>query len=439
MKKTDKILNGLPSSAVPPPYAEMIRGVERVALAGRYLLFFTMLAAFYLGHLRGEYVDIVVIGLAILIHGVYTHWALWKNRLDLLASRLNFVLYLVELSVIVLFSGGDESAAFVLYILFLICLSAYRRELRIFLAAAILCCLAFTLVLFIEWRLDGISRPLGELFFKQMSLILAGWFVGNLSQRLRSAEEESHNQARRVMSSEATLRAILDHTGDPILVFDENDIVGYVNESACHYFGRPREAMVGLRARAFVFDDGTLPQKMSVLRQKGQFQGEQLMIGSDGEERAADVLVRSFIRDGKPFYVTLIHDISPQKDLQEATRQANMRLERLTRQLRHLDELRTGFLAAISQKLRSPLSAVLGFIEMLLQEELGDITREQRKALQTCRRGTLRAFRIIDEALVTGHEGDTHKRPGSVEAASRAVQNPERPADAKASTDSSGE
>ncbi|HOF41733.1 MAG TPA: PAS domain S-box protein [Candidatus Hydrogenedentes bacterium] len=406
---------------------------------GRYLLFFAMLALFFLGHLKGEYVDIAVIGMAILLHGSYTHWALWKNRLDFLVSRLNFVLYLVELSVIVLFSGADESPAFVLYILFLIGFSAYRRELRTLLAAAAACCLAFTVVLIIEWRFAGLSRSLGDLIFKQMTLLLAGWFVGNLSQRLRHAEQESHNQAQRVASSEATLRAILDHTGDPILVFDENDLVVDVNESACHYFGRIREALMGQRVRTFVFDDGTLPQKMSVLRHKGQLQGEQLMIGPDGEERAADVLVRSFIRDGKPYYVTLIHDITPQKDLQEATRQANMRLERLTRQLRHLDELRTGFLAAISQKLRSPLSAVLGYIEMLLQEELGDITREQRKALQTCRRGTVRAFRIIDEALVTGHEGDAHKKSAAGDTAPRAVENPERPADARAPAGSPGE
>jgi hypothetical protein len=41
---------------------------------------------------------------------------------------------------------------------------------------------------------------------------------------------------------------------------------------------------------------------------------------------------------------------------------------------------------------------------MLLQEELGDLTKDQRKALQTCRRGTLRAFRIIEETLAVRKE-----------------------------------
>jgi len=417
------IQTGPPGSTEPDPYAVMIRGIERVALAGRYLIFTTMLALFVLGHIKGNVRDAAVISAALILHSVFAHWALWKNRLDLLVSRFNFLLYLVELSIIVSFSGADESPTFVLYILFLIGFSAYQRQLRSLIAAAIVCCLAYTLVLFIEWRLVGLSSSLGELVFKQMSILLAGWLVGNLSQRIRRAEEESHSQALRVASSEAALRAILDHTADPILVFDENDLVVDANDSAGQYFGQARETLLGQRMRTFIFDDGTLPQKRSVLQHKGQLRGEQLLIGPDGEERAADVLVRSFIRDGKPYYVTLIHDITPQKDLQEATRQANLRLERLNRQLRHLDELRTGFLAAISQKLRSPLSAVLGYIEMLLQEELGDITREQRKALQTCRRGTVRAFRIIDEALALGSEGETQKMPEPAEAPPRPAKN----------------
>jgi signal transduction histidine kinase len=156
--------------------------------------------------------------------------------------------------------------------------------------------------------------------------------------------------------------------------------------------------------RSFLFDDGTIPQKFAAMRRRGFFNGEQLVIGPDGEERAVELIIRSFTRDDKQYYVALGHDVTPQKELQEATRQANLRLERLNRELRHVDQLRTGFLSTISQKLRSPLSAVLGYIEMLLQEELGDLTKDQRKALQTCRRGTLRAFRIIEETLAVRKE-----------------------------------
>lgn len=388
-----------PMSVQIDSYTAMIRGIERVALAARYVIFATMLALFVLGQIPGNVHDVTVIAVVVVFHCLFAHWVLWTHRYGLLVTYFNFFLYLIELSIIVSFSGADESPAFVLYIIFLIGFTAYKREFPIIMLATVACVLAFSIVLLIEWRLVGISVTLGELVFKQLSIVVTGWLAGNLSQRLRQAEEESFSQAQRLAASEATLRAILDHTADPILVFDEQEVVVDANDGACQYFGTAREHVVGQRLRTFLFDDGTLPQKAAAMRRKGQFHGEQLVIGPDGEERAADIVVRSFIRDNKQYFVALMHDITPQKDLQEATRQANLRLERLNRELRHVDGLRTGFLSAVSQKLRSPLSAVLGYIEMLLQEELGDVTDEQRKALQTCRRGTLRAFRIIDDTL----------------------------------------
>jgi signal transduction histidine kinase len=64
--------------------------------------------------------------------------------------------------------------------------------------------------------------------------------------------------------------------------------------------------------------------------------------------------------------------------------------------------MKTQFLATMSQKLRSPLTALLGFVELLLHEELGEITPEQREALQSCRRSARRTFSLMDEALEFG-------------------------------------
>lgn len=385
-------------------YLALIRSVEGVALAARHLVLLIMVLLFFMGYIRGNLFDLGIITGVVIAHSLFAHWALWSHRYTLLVSPFNFLLYLFEFSIIVSFSGADESPGFVLYVLFLIGFSAYRRELRTIMLAALACCAAFTVVLLIEWRVAGMSRSAGELIFKQLSILAGGWLVGNLSHRLLRLEQQSFSQAQRVASSEAALRTILDHAADPILVFDENEFVVDANDGACQYFNTSREELVGQRVRSFLFDDGTIPQKFAAMRRRGFFNGEQLVIGPDGEERAVELIVRSFTRDDKQYYVALGHDVTPQKELQEATRQANLRLERLNRELRHVDQLRTGFLSTISRKLRSPLSAVLGYIEMLLQEELGDLTKDQRKALQTCRRGTLRAFRIIEETLAIRKE-----------------------------------
>ncbi len=413
------------------PYTNLIRCVERTALAMRHALFLTMLTLFYLGHLRGNHTDAIVIASIVLAHSVFAHWVLWTGRYRLFMSHFNFLLYMAEITVIVAFSGAGDSPGFVLYIIFLIGFSAYQRGFRTILLAALLCSAAYAAVLAAEWRLVGPSRPLGELAFKQLTILASGWLVATLSRRLREAEYESFSQAQHLAASEATLRMILDHAADPILVLDENEFVLDANDTACAFFGLPRSKVLGQRVRSFLFDDGTLPQKLAAMRRRGHFRGEMLMMGADGEERSVDVMVRSFMREDRQYYVALGHDITPQKDLQEAARQAHLRLERLNRELRQVNELRTTFMARISQTLRSPLSAVLGYIEMLLQDELGGLTRDQRKALQTCRRGTLRAFRIIDDALTLRSED---MLPGSSEKTAQ-LDNDTRPPEVDATDD----
>jgi signal transduction histidine kinase len=138
---------------------------------------------------------------------------------------------------------------------------------------------------------------------------------------------------------------------------------------------------------------------MESLRSSGEYHGEQVIINFDGEEHTVDFRAQSFIRDKRQFFVVVAHDITEQKDLQEATRLANTDLERLNRELRQVDYLKTSFLTSMSQKLRSPMSAIMGYVEMLLEEELGELMPDQRKAIQTCRRSALRILRLIDDAL----------------------------------------
>ncbi|MEA3364050.1 MAG: hypothetical protein U9Q79_00290, partial [Candidatus Hydrogenedentes bacterium] len=187
-------------------YIGLIRGVEHVALTARHLVLALMILLFFMGYIQGNLFDLSIIILVVVGHSVFAHWVLWSGRYDLLVSYFNFFLYLFEFSVVVSFSGADESPGFVLYVIFLIGFSAYRRDLPTIMLAAVACCLAFTIVLLIELYLADLSRTLGELAFKQLSILAAGWLVGNLSHRLLRVEQQSFTQAQRLASSEATLR-----------------------------------------------------------------------------------------------------------------------------------------------------------------------------------------------------------------------------------------
>ncbi|MFA6240006.1 MAG: PAS domain S-box protein [Candidatus Hydrogenedentales bacterium] len=389
--------------------------VERVGLFARYLVWAVMASAYLLGYIAGNTQDFIALTALVVLHNGYSHAVFLFKRYSAFSSRLNFLIYLAEATLITHFSGREASDAYIAYHLLIIGLGAYTRRSRTTAIVTLLCMFSYAGVVTLEWYRIGLALPLGVIVFKLMSIGICGWLVAQLMQRFGSIEATALRQAEALSASETMLRTILNSAGEPILVFDDQEFITEANDQAGSFLAVAREKLIGQRIRAFLFDDGTLPHKFASLRARGEAQTEEVVVDARGEERSVEIVFRSFTREGSRFYVALLQDITERKNLQEATRLANQRLERLNAELRQIDRMKGEFLASISQNLRSPLSAVSGFVEMLLEEELGDLNPDQRKALQTCRRGIIRAFKLVDEALDlhrletkrAQHQGDT--------------------------------
>ena len=98
---------------------------------------------------------------------------------------------------------------------------------------------------------------------------------------------------------------------------------------------------------------------------------------------------------------------------EEATRLANENLAQLNRELRQVDQMKREFFNTVSVRMRSPVAAILGYADMLLADELGELSPEQRKAVQTCRRSAQRLLEMVDDAIEIG----SHQPPGIAETA----------------------
>jgi PAS domain S-box-containing protein len=373
--------------------------IERVFLSVRYLAYLVIVPMFLFGHLPGTYSDIAIITVIVVVHNVFAHWVLWSGQYRFFFSWFNFAIYFAEACLITYFSGADTSEAYLLYLVLIIGSAAYGPQYRNVWGVGLLCCMGLAGVVFVEWIVTGIAQHLGFIAIKFVFLVAVTWLVATLSDQLRRIEQQSLARAQELAGSEATLRTILDGVDDALVVCDESEFITDANDQACRLFGIERDEIVGQRLRRFFFDDGTLPLKLAVVRSRGVGRGEAMIVDTADEEHIVDVIVRSYIRDGRRYYVAILHDVTAAKELQEATRQANEDLGRINEELRQASEVKTYFWTTISRRLRSPLSAVLGNLEMLLEEELGDVSAAQRKALQACRRATLRSFRLVDDAL----------------------------------------
>lgn len=380
------------------PRVAVAMRLEMMLLLIRYAAIVLLLLGNVLELSVAHSINFIGITVGLLLQIVWVHYVIYSRRYGLFVHPLNFIIHLAKVTLIVALTGAGSSPFAPLYVALIIGYCMCSTEFTSTYLVTVLCAGALAGVVLIGWILSAnpLEYPASFNFFV---IFLAGWMLNTMGEMLRSVELDGIRRAQALASSEATLRAILNSTASPIIVCHENELISDVNEGACEFIGLPRTELVGRRIRAYLFDDGTLPQKLATLRSKGMYHGEAIVLTADGDERMVDLHARSYMHDQQRFFVAILHDITAAKNLQEAARLTTHRLEQANRELHQVNQLRGEFYATIAHRLRSPLSAILGFTDMLLNGELGELTPEQRRALQSCRRSVIRVFGLADEAL----------------------------------------
>lgn len=390
--------------AAAEPRINLVLGIERTVLIARYLACGALVVLFLSDRVLEPSALLPVLCAFGLAHNAFVHAAFQLRRPVWFLSTWNFCLHLAEVTITVALVGAVDSPLFVLYLLFIVGFHTYSRSARSAWLVTFACCVCYGTLVVLEQQVFGTKhgttlQEASAAAAKLLAIVMGGWLTGALSGFLRETEIAAETRARALASSEATLRMILDSAEEPILTYNENELITDANEGACRFLDLPREAILGQRIRTFLFDDGTLPGKLATARAKGVYHGEGIVERPSGEESIVDMHIRVFFHDDRRFFVIVLQDITEHKALHEATRMTNVQLERVNRELQRVNALKSAFFMNVSRRLRSPLSAVLGFTDLLLNEEFGPLTMEQRQALQSTRRAVLRIFRLVDETF----------------------------------------
>jgi signal transduction histidine kinase len=87
---------------------------------------------------------------------------------------------------------------------------------------------------------------------------------------------------------------------------------------------------------------------------------------------------------------------SLEQRVKDRTSELNEALQRLS----ELSQMKANFVANISHELRTPLTHVKGYLELLVTESLGEISEEQRHALEVSQRATGKLESMIEDLIM---------------------------------------
>ena len=96
---------------------------------------------------------------------------------------------------------------------------------------------------------------------------------------------------------------------------------------------------------------------------------------------------------------TTSYSISKQECPEEQLEHYQKKIEEQISQLKKLDKIKSNFLNITSHELRTPISAIKGYIQLILKQKLGEINEEQKKSLEVALRNANRLDHLIQDIL----------------------------------------
>ena len=114
------------------------------------------------------------------------------------------------------------------------------------------------------------------------------------------------------------------------------------------------------------------------------------------------IIVAGRMRAGQPWAAAEIDAVeSIAADLGRGLRHARLYEEenRLVGELRSIDRAKSDFVATVSHELRTPLTSITGYMEMMLDRELGELSAEQEHTLERVSRNAVRLQDLIEDLL----------------------------------------
>jgi len=243
-----------------------------------------------------------------------------------------------------------------------------------------------------------------------------------LEQYAKGLQDLVEEQTQKLRGSEEQLRELLMHMNEGFLTIDSGYRIQFANKRISELLRTNADALRGREIFDFIDPSGRVKLLEQLRTERmGLVTGarpEVVFSGADGraihavvavspvkgagdEAGAAGRLVEHPAAPGEDEtrYSLVITDVSQLKHMQHQLELRASELEAVNRELRMYGRAKDGFLSNVSHELKTPLSTINGYVEMLESGSLGQLQVPQANALMVMGRNVKRLVSLINEMI----------------------------------------
>lgn len=191
------------------------------------------------------------------------------------------------------------------------------------------------------------------------------------------AAVEAPGAARRLRQQSLQANSLIAASGDPVIITDPRGVIVLCNPPACRLIGLDEKAVIG-RQFAAVVDDADpgirlLGRHLAGAGRPADGARFAVTVVRRGRRRHFDVLINVFACDKTIYRAATLRDITELHDAQAELASAKKAAE-------DSSWAKTNFLAKTSHEARTPLNAIVGFSEAMLNGIYGPLRHEKYAA-----------------------------------------------------------
>jgi PAS domain S-box-containing protein len=208
----------------------------------------------------------------------------------------------------------------------------------------------------------------------------------DVSER-RLADLRLREQVRVAEEAQTKTRAVLDATSDAMVLVSAEEVAILANQGFADFFQVQHEEIIGLTsddivaaAKDIVADSNLLVEVVQQGREHPDDVIVEMVTQVWPEERELELssIPVRFANGERPSRLYSLRDVTHQREV---------------------DRLKNDFVSLVSHELRTPLTSIKGYVDLLMDEESGPLTDDQREFLQIVGNNAQRLVSMVNELL----------------------------------------